>query len=221
MKVLVIAPHMDDEVLGCGATIARHIEQKDEVSVCFIAHRVYHHKYDEEKNRFEMECARNAQKILGYTGVKFLGLNDERLDLCLQDILIPLEEYVSTVNPEVVYLNHKGDNNQDHRAVFQASMVALRPSANPGIKKIYCYEVSSSTEQAPPVLEQIFFPNYYVNIEKYFKLKLDATRCYRTETRDFPHPRSTEALEILAKKRGIDIGFRMAEAFMVLREKWD
>jgi LmbE family N-acetylglucosaminyl deacetylase len=143
MKILVIAPHMDDEVLGMGGTIAKHVADGDEVYVCYIAHRVYEHRYDEEKNQVEVQCALKAKEILGYKEAKFLNLNDERLDACIQDVLIPLEAYLNEINPEAVYINHGGDNHQDHKAVFQAGMVALRPSANPDIKRVLCYEIPS------------------------------------------------------------------------------
>jgi len=118
MKVLVISPHMDDEVLGVGGTIAKHVENGDEVYVCFIANRIDNHKYDKVASDKEMDNALKAKKVLEYKEAKFLNLNDERLDLCIQDILIPLENYISEINPELIYVNHGGDNHQDHKAVF-------------------------------------------------------------------------------------------------------
>jgi len=221
MRVLVISPHMDDEVLGVGGTIARHVSEGDDVYVCFIAHRVYDHKYDAAKTRFEVECALKAKKVLGYKEAEFFNLSDERLDASIQDILIPLENYAKKVDPEIVYVCHRGDNNQDHRAVFQAAMVVLRPSANRKIKRILCYEVPSSTEQSPPFKEYAFLPNFYVNIERYLRIKVEALRCYKTEKRNFPHPRSEKSIETLAMKRGIEAGFKAAEAFVVVRERWD
>lgn len=220
MKIVVIAPHMDDEVLGVGGTIARHVAEGDEVYVCFIAHRIYGHKFDEERNKIEIQSALKAKRVLGYKEAEFLNLNDERLDVCIQDILIPLENYIKKIDPEIVYLNHRGDNHQDHRAVFHAAMVALRPFANKKIEKILCYEVPSSTEQSPPFNELAFLPNFYVNIEKYLDTKIEALKCYQTEKREFPHPRSDKGIEILAMKRGLEIGFNAAEAFMLIREKW-
>jgi len=212
---------MDDEVLGVGGTIAKHVEAKDELFVCFIAHRVYDHKYDEQRNQFEMECALKAKEILGYEEARFLNLNDERLDLCIQDILIPLESTISEINPDCVYINHKGDINQDHRAVFHAAVISLRNFANTGIKHILCYETPSSTEQSPPFQETAFLPNYYVNIDKTLPKKILALKSYQTEIREFPHPRSIEGIEVLAKKRGVEIGFKAAEAFTILRSKWN
>ena len=221
MKVLVVSPHMDDEVLGVGGTIAKHVENGDEVYVCFIAHRIYNHKYDKVASDKEMDNALKAKKVLEYKEAKFLNLNDERLDLCIQDILIPLESYKSEINPELVYINHGGDNHQDHKAVFRAAMVATRPAIAKSIKKILVYESPSSTEQSPPIPEYAFLPSFYVNIEKFIDKKIQALKCYERESRKFPHPRSLEGVEVLAKKRGVEIGFSASEAFVILREKWE
>lgn len=211
---------MDDEVLGVGGTIAKHVDEGDEVYVCFIAHRVYEHKFDEKKNKIEVQCALKAKDILKYKEVKFLNLNDERLDICIQDILIPLEDYVNKIKPEIVYVSHRGDINQDHKAVFQASMIALRPTSNKNIKRILSYEVPSSTEQSPNFNELAFLPNFYINIEKYLKTKVKALNYYQNEKREFPHMRSDEGLKVLAMKRGGEIGFKAAEAFIVIRDTW-
>lgn len=221
MKILIIAPHMDDEVLGCSGVICRHRDADDKIWIIFIAHRIYNHRFDEEKNKIEKTHALKAKDILNYHEAIFLGLNDEKLDTCVQDIIIPLEKHIERIKPDVVYIPFKGDNNQDHRAVFDAARVVLRPSATPFIKKIFMYEVPSSTEQSPPSLECAFLPNCYVNIKEYIDTKIQALECYETEKRIFPHPRSEEALRVLAQKRGTEIGFDYAEAFMVIREKWE
>lgn len=219
MRVLVIAPHMDDEVLGAGATIARRVHEGDEVHVCIVAHRVYDHVFDDAKNRVEMECAERARGVLGYKDLQFLDLPDERLDACLQDVIVPLERCVREIQPDVVYLNHRGDNHQDHRAVFHAAMVAVRPAATLGLRTVLCYETPSSTEQAPPVPETAFLPNAYVNVADHLEAKIHALRCYQTEARTFAHPRSEEAVRLLARRRGVESGFTAAEAFIILRDR--
>lgn len=221
MNILIIAPHMDDEVLGCGGTIVKHVKNSDDVFVSFIAHRIYNHKFDKEKNEIEKKQAEMAKKALGYKEAVFFELNDERLDASVQDIIIPLERYVLKIKPSIVYCPFQSDNNQDHRAVFDAARVVLRPIATPFVNSIYMYEVPSSTDQSPPLPENIFLPNYYVDIAKYIDKKIKAFKCYETEKRAYPHPRSTEALNVLAKKRGTEIGFKYAEAFMAIRGKWE
>jgi LmbE family N-acetylglucosaminyl deacetylase len=220
MRVVVIAPHMDDEVLGVGGTIARHVARGDDVRVCIIAHRVYGHRFDEKKNRAEVACSRRAKDVLGYREITFFNLPDERLDASLQAILIPLEKYLRRSDPETVYIPHRGDINQDHRAVFQAAVIALRTHASPNVRRILSYEVPSSTDQAPPFPEYAFLPGCYVNIEGFLDRKIEAFRCYGSESRPFPHPRSDEGLVAVARKRGTESGFSAAEAFVVVRENW-
>lgn len=220
-NILVIAPHMDDEVLGCGGTIAKHVKEGDNLFVSFMAHRIYNHRFDKKKNDLEKRHALKAAKALGYRDSVFFDLADERLDACIQDIIAPLEKYAAKIRPGIVYLPFQRDNNQDHRAVFDAARVVLRPVATAYIKDIYMYEVPSSTDQSPPLPEYAFLPNYYVDITKHIDTKLEAFRCYETEKRTYPHPRSEEALKVLAQKRGTEAGFKYAEAFMVLRRRWE
>jgi len=220
MRILVIAPHMDDEALGCGGVIRRHVQAQDEVSVIFVAHRIYNHVYDADKNAVEKSHALKAKEALGYKDAIFLDMSDERLDASIQDVIVSLEKNMYGIEPEVIYLPFRGDNNQDHRAVFDAARVVFRPSAASSVKTVMMYEVPSSTEQSPPMSENAFLPNYYVNIEKTIDEKIEAVRCYETEKRSYPHPRSIDAIKVLASRRGVEIGFKCAEAFMILREKW-
>jgi LmbE family N-acetylglucosaminyl deacetylase len=218
-NILVVAPHMDDESLGCAGAIARHKKEKDRVTVIFIACRVYGHRLDQKKNELQKTHALKAKSILKYDKAIFLEMLDERLDASVQDIIIPLEKYFHKIKPNVVYIPFSADNNQDHRAVFDALRVVLRPAAASCVEKVLMYEVPSSTEQSPPLPENAFLPNYYIDISSFIESKIKACECYRTEKRLYPHPRSAEAIRVLAKKRGTEIGFRFAEAFMLLREK--
>jgi LmbE family N-acetylglucosaminyl deacetylase len=220
MRILVVSAHMDDEVLGVGGTIARHVDCGEQVTVCILANRAYNHEYDEEMIRRQKQAAIKAQKVLGYQELVFLDLKDEQLDDKTIDILVPLEEVFKKVKPQIVYLNHSGDTNQDHKASFNAGIIACRSFANKDLVKVLSYEVLSSTDQIPPLKELAFLPGFYVNIEKYLNRKIEAMRCYQDEYKNFPHPRSAEAIRALAKKRGMEVGFKAAEAFVVLREKW-
>ena len=217
MRVLIVAPHMDDEVLGVGGSIIRHVKEGDEVQVCFVAHRIYNHAFDQERNARERRCAATAQKVLGYGRTTFLDLADERLDRCIQEMVVPLERLQQEFEPECVYLPHRGDNNQDHRAVFQAAQVVFRPAATPSLQRLLCYEVPSSTEQTPPASESAFLPNYWVDISRQLEGKVQALGCYETEIRSFPHPRSAQGVRVLAQFRGMAAGFLAAEAFLLMR----
>jgi len=218
--VLVVSPHLDDEVLGCGGVIARHVAQGDKVHVCFVAHRVYDHVYDAAKMEIEKEHAIYAKEVIGYNEFHFLDMNDERLDACIQDIIIPLEKYITLTKPQIVYSPFLNDNNQDHQAVAKAVQVVLRPVAVPFVECWLMYETPSSTEQAPSVGILGFQPNVYYDIGDYLNKKLKALACYETEARPFPNPRSPEGIKALAMKRGMECGLENAESFMLVRERF-
>ena len=164
MKILIVSQHMDDEVLGMGATIAKHVHNGHEVYLCFIANRVYNREYDKKRNQREVQHALDAKKILGYKESEFFNLNDEKLDVAIQDILSPLEKYIENIKPDIVYSNFYGDNHQVHRAEFQAVRVAIRPSAKVPPRKWLLYETQSSADQSPPIMESAFMPNHYVDV---------------------------------------------------------
>ena len=220
MNVLVISAHMDDEILGPGATIAKHVSVGDRVTVCIVCKRAYDHQFDETLVQEEKDSAMRAAGVLGYDDIRFLDLRDELLDERLLDVIVPLEECVMQVRPLVVYTHHRGDANQDHSAVLRASMVACRTISQHKVPRLLSYEVLSSTDQALPFPEYAFQPNYYVNVSDFLGKKLEAMKAYARELRDFPHPRSLQGIEVLARKRGMDVGFPAAEAFAVIRDEW-
>lgn len=220
MNVLVISAHMDDETLGVGGTIAKHVAAGDRVTVCIACKRAYNHRYDADLVEQERESALLAAKVLGYQDIRFLDLQDELLDQRLLDVIVPLEECVLQVKPSVVYTHHRGDSNQDHRAVFQASLIACRTISKHKVPRVLCYEVPSSTDLAPPFPESAFQPNFYVDIADFLDRKTEALEAYSRELREFPHPRSTKGIEVLARKRGMEVGFHAAEAFVIVRDEW-
>lgn len=217
--ILVIAPHMDDEVLGVGGTIAKHVAAGDKVTVCVLANRAYDNEYDEELIEEEKADASAAKDVLGYGELRFLGLPDEQLDRAIIEVIKPLETVYKEVNPDVVYTCHRGDPHQDHRAVFEASLVPTRPISSSPPERVLVYEVPSSTDQSPPYPEFQFTPNVYEDISDHLDTKIEAMAQYERESREFPHPRSAEGIRTSAKKRGIEVGFTAAEAFSLLREK--
>jgi len=174
MRVLVIAAHMDDEAVGVGGTIVRHVRAGDQVTVCVVCKRAYDHRFDEAAIAIERQATKDAAARLGYTDLRFLELRDELLDERLLDVIVPIEQIVNDVRPATVYTHHRGDANQDHRAVFQASMVACRSIAPNPPDRILCYEVASSSDQAAPFPEFAFQPNTYVNVAGELPVKLAA-----------------------------------------------
>ncbi|MDA1001023.1 MAG: PIG-L family deacetylase [bacterium] len=220
MHVLVIAPHMDDEVLGCGATIARHVEEGSDVAVCIVANRAYDHAYEEAQIQRERQACEKAKECLGYQELYYLGLPDEQLDARLIDVIVPIEKVFEEVSPDVLYVPHRGDYHQDHRAVAEAMRVVARPYAAARPRAVRAYETSSSTGMIPAATDWPFLPNWYVNAAGTLDRKLAAMQCYETEGRPYPHPRSLEGIRIQAQRRGMEVGLEAAEAFMTLREMW-
>ncbi len=218
MKILVITPHPDDEVLGCGGTIKKYSQQKNEVYLCIVT-KAYTPDWTNDfiKNR-KKEIA-EANKVLGIKKSFFLDLPTARLDTISQKKLNNLiSKCVNKIKPEVVYIPYYGDLNNDHRLIFKASMVAVRPKPGSVIRKVLCYEVLSETEWAGPFLNSMFTPNVYIDISSTLKEKLKAMFCYKTELKDYPHPRSLKAINALVQKRGSEAGLEAAEAFMLIRE---
>lgn len=217
-SVLVVAAHADDEALGCGGTIARHVAEGDTVHGIFIADGVGSRKdagYEALKMR--EAAAQKAHSLLGFSSVSYLGFPDNRLDgINLLDIVQSVERSLQTIMPDVVYTHHYGDLNIDHRVAHQAVMTACRPIPGSSVTEIYTFEIMSSTEWSSPGLSP-FLPTCYVNISEYLELKLDALKAYELEMRDMPHSRSIEHLEALARHRGHSVGVSAAEAFMVMR----
>jgi LmbE family N-acetylglucosaminyl deacetylase len=216
--VLVVAAHPDDEVLGCGGTIARHVAEGDAVHVVFLSdgEGARQGAAPDATARREDDAA-TALRILGAAAPIFLGLEDNRLDAyALLDIVRPLEKVVAALTPDVVYTHHCGDLNIDHRLAHRAVMTACRPLPGSPAKEIYSFEVVSSTEWGSPGVRD-FTPQMYVDVSAYIALKQQALEAYREEMRAAPHARSVENLAALAAYRGASVGVPAAEAFMVMR----
>jgi LmbE family N-acetylglucosaminyl deacetylase len=218
MKVLIIAAHPDDEVMGAGGTIAKHVRQKDETYLCIVT-KAYAPDWSEEVIKEKRKEAIKASQILGIKKTYFCDLPTVMLDTLPQKELNKrISDVVIEIQPDVVYTTHKGDINSDHRLVFEATMVAVRPASENSISRVLSYELLSATDWAPPFPDRAFVPNVYVDISKTLETKIKAMSVYKTELRNYPHPRSIEAITILAKRRGMDIHVEAAEAFMLMRE---
>ena len=210
-KVLVIAPHTDDEVLGVGGTIIKYLNDSHKVHVCFVALR------ETSSKRTQHREARDAKKVLGYQDITFLDLPDGYLDERVIDIVQPLEEVFKTYKPTTVYTCNGTDTNQDHQAVFKATMIVCRPHCT-RVKRLLSYEVPSSTDQMPKAHSE-FRPNFYNALNHMHVLqKTMAMKKYKSELRNYPSPRSLEGIETYCKFRGLEVSEPFAEAFMILRE---
>jgi LmbE family N-acetylglucosaminyl deacetylase len=218
MKILVIAPHPDDEVLGCGGTIAKYKKSGDEVYLC-IATRAYRPDWSEEFLRNRPKEIEKSNKILGITKTYFLDYPTAKLDTIPQkELNDSISEIVKKIKPEIVYAPYEGDLSKEHRLIFEAVIVATRPKLGSSVKKLLIYETLSETEWGRAFTKKMFIPNVYVDISDTLKEKLEAMKAYKSELKKYPHPRSLEMIEVLAKKRGSEVGLKFAEAFMLIRE---
>ncbi len=214
-KVLVVAAHPDDEVLGVGGTIARHIAQKDEVYVVIMAQGAMSRggKNARKELKALYNQAHKAVEMLGVTQLTLEDLPDQQLDTIPKlDLYNKVAKHIKRVKPSIVYTHNDQDLNWDHRLVSEATMWACRPSHSE-VKEIYLWETPSSTEWSP----QSFVPQYYVDITNQLEKKVQALLCYKDEVRDYPHPRSPEGITTVAKYRGMTPGVYAAEAFKVFR----
>lgn len=223
MKVLVVAAHPDDEVLGCGATAARLVAEGDDVHFAILGEGMTsRHAAREDADSEQLAAlhrqAHSAAARLGVKSVVMHRLPDNRLDqVPLLDVVKVVEDLVERLKPEVIYTHHGGDLNVDHGVIHRAVLTATRPLAGQPVREIYAFEVPSSTEWAFQRLEPAFRPNVFVDVTRTLEAKIAAMECYGTEVRKFPHPRSSEALRAIAVRWGSVAGCGAAEAFELVR----
>lgn len=224
MNVLVVASHPDDEVLGCGGTIAKHSRQGDKVHVLILAEGAT--SRDSQRSRKSRqsdlsslaEAAQRANQLLGGTSLSLHDFPDNRMDSCdLLDIIKVVEKAIDEHHPEIVYTHHSGDLNIDHRRIHEAVLTAARPLPSSSVKTLLFFEIPSSTEWQAPTSALNFVPNWFVDISDTLNLKLKALEFYESEIRPWPHPRSLTAVNHLAHWRGAIVGTVAAEAFVLGR----
>ncbi|MDD4170079.1 MAG: PIG-L family deacetylase [Desulfotomaculaceae bacterium] len=219
MKCLVLAAHPDDEIYGAGGTIARYTQMGAEVYVVILTEgcSTQYPGQDGMKERKRRE-ALAANQIIGTREVIFYELPDMKLDtLAHVEINRIIEDCIKKLKPAVVFTHHHGDVNKDHRLVFDSTLVAVRPVAGCPVKKLYTYEVPSSTEWATGA-QSCFIPNTYFDISPVVEQKIAAIKAYSSELRPFPHPRSEQAVRLHHQCRGVACSMKYAEAFTLIRE---
>jgi LmbE family N-acetylglucosaminyl deacetylase len=222
LRVLVFAPHPDDEVLGCGGAIARHASKGDPVCVAILtnaavgAPEIYSPDY---VTRIRKE-ARQAHNKLGVHSTVFEELPAPRLDsIPNYQIAEVVAKIIQVQQPDIVYVPHGGDRHLDHWAVSQAVQVACRPNSECGVRRLLAYETLSETEWGDVNAGSAFVPNWFMDISGFVDRKLRAMEQYNSQLKSFPHPRSLSAIEALAMWRGASAGFEAAEAFMLIRQR--
>lgn len=217
MNILIIAPHPDDELLGCGGTIIKYKEAGYQVYLCIMT------KGDEEYYGKEVleEKRKEAERVAEFLGIRkvfFCNFVAAHLDTYPQNqINQKLREIIQEIEPNIIFLPHQGDLHKDHQLTFQCSLVAAKPILNPYIQKILSYESLSETEQSSPHTRP-FIPTIYIDISRQLSQKLEVLALYKSEIKSYPHPRSLQGVEIKAQARGLEIGVSAAEAFMLIKE---
>jgi LmbE family N-acetylglucosaminyl deacetylase len=219
-SLLIVAAHPDDEVLGCGGTIARYTDQGSTVNLVFLADGVTaRDRADSAERQRRQAAAHQAANCLGIHSVQFHDFPDNRLDTVeLIKIVQTIEQAIAQHQPDTVLTHHAGDVNIDHQRVHQAVVTACRPQPGHCVKTLLFFEVPSSTEWQPPGSAPAFLPNWFVDISDTLPLKIEAFSAYEEELRPAPHPRSLASVEALARWRGATVGVEAAEAFMLGRQ---
>ncbi len=224
MRILAVAAHPDDEILGCGGTLARYAAQGHQVDVLIVGEGISS-RYGitpppdmAEEIKALHSAGRRAHQLLGIRESRFLSLPDNRLDsLPLLEVIKPIEKQIHTLDPHLVFTHHNGDLNIDHQVVHRAVMTAARPLEGSSIKALYAFETLSSTEWAFDQFPH-FTPNVFVDIEPFLDQKIQAMEAYSHEMRPFPHPRSEQAIRHQAGLRGAAVNQKASEAFVLIRE---
>lgn len=217
-KIVVVAAHPDDEVLGCGGVIARHRRQGDQVHVIVVTRGMPELFAAEAVAKVRVELGR-AHAVLGGASVSYLDFPAPALDTVPgYAVADAIHKVLSAVQPDIVYLPHHGDIHGDHRAASLATMVAARPNGAVSIPRLLVYETLSESEWGNPNGADAFQPTVFVDISGTLEDKLKAMACYESQLRPSPNARSLEAIRALAKYRGHTVNLHAAEAFMLVRE---
>ncbi len=219
--MLVVAAHPDDEILGCGGTVSRLVKEGHEAFTLILGEGIISRAdtRDREKKKEELsklkDQAKRANRIIGIKEVFFSDLPDNRFDtIALLDVVKAIERIKNRVKPHTIYTHYKGDLNIDHQITYNAVIAATRPMAQETVREIYAFETLSSTEWNYPLT---FSPDLFFDITEVLDIKLKAMKCYTSELRKFPHPRSLKGMELNAAYWGMRLGTDYVEAFESVR----
>ncbi len=219
-KVLVIAPHGDDETYGVGGTLLRHRNDGDSIHWLLVTSVLEQHGYSADEAEKRARTVQAVRKYYGFSDVAELGLPPAGLDqIPRNDLVGAFVELVDAIRPEIVYLPYPGDVHTDHRAVFEAGVAATKAFRCPSVRSVRAYETLSETDFGIDPTAAAFRPNLFMDISDFLAQKLEALDLYPDELGTHPFPRSMTSVEALARLRGSAIGVEAAEAFMLLRER--
>ena len=225
-RILLVAAHPDDELLGCGATMKRLIDEFNcQIHVIILGEGITSRsdERDPEKWSKHLEIHRanikKAQEAIGYQSAGIYNFADNRFDsIDLLDLVKVIEKEKSEFQPEIIFTHHGGDTNIDHRRTFEAVVTSIRPMSHEKVHTLICFETPSSTEWQAFNYPNPFLPNFYMSVsEEQVEAKIVGMESYEFERRNYPHPRSPKALKIQAQRWGVVIGTNFAEAFCLIR----
>lgn len=217
--VLAVVAHPDDEVLGIAGTLIRHVNLADEVHILILADGESSRPGGEARREYRLNQAQSAANIIGAASVTCHSLPDNELDtLSRLQLAKIVESKIAEISATIIYTHHRGDVNIDHQRAHEAVIIASRSIPDQCVRRLLFFETVSSSEWQTPASDIVFAPNVFVEITSFWKKKCLALDVYKSEIRTFPHSRSIEAVEALARWRGATAGVCMAEAFMLGRD---
>jgi LmbE family N-acetylglucosaminyl deacetylase len=225
-RILVIVAHPDDELLGCGATMHKLINEQDcSIRAVILGEGITSRSDNRDVKKWKTELKKHRSNIhaaaskIGYESIGIYDFPDNRFDtVALLDIVKVVEKEKATLQPELVFTHHGGDLNIDHQRTFEAVMTACRPMTNEKVMGIFTFETPSGTEWRASSDPKHFIPNLFIEIsEENLNAKINGMELYEYEKRPYPHPRSPEALKILAQRYGVMMGGNLYEAFQLIR----
>lgn len=212
-KVMVVAAHPDDEVLGCGGTLIRHSQLGDDIHIVTLTDGVGSREAGGEAAR--NEALEFVVKKLGATNKAFSFPDNQMDTIPFLQIVQSIEAELDRYSPDLIYTHHYSDLNIDHKLCHQAVLTAVRPQPDCSVKEILCFEVPSATDWGA---SSNFNPNKFVRITEQLEEKETLLNAYEVELRAYPHARSKEAIWSRSIFRGTQVGLEHAEAFFIARK---
>ncbi len=221
MKVIFVAPHPDDESLGCGGTILKHQKSGDEIHWLIMTTTTGDNRYSEEFSQARQQEIQKVADLYGFNSVHILNFYPATLDqVPMSDMIGEVNAIIQNIQPNIVYLPYRGDAHSDHAVVFDTCISCTKSFRNPFIKSVRVYETLSETDFGFNPDNNGFRPNYFVTINEYLDKKIEILNVFTSEMKAPPFPRSEESVRALALLRGQVAGSLNAEAFMSLKEIW-
>lgn len=218
-NILVIAPHPDDETLGCGGTLLRHIDEGNKVYWLLGTTIKEGQGFSSDRVNSRQKEIKKVSEMYGFAGYKQLDFNTTELDQVPRNILVQqISEYVNEVKPNTIYLPYRNDVHSDHAQIFDASVACTKSFRYPFVRKVCVYETLSETEFCMRTDDSGFKPNMWVDISNYLERKIEIMKIFESELRNHPFPRSVENIIGLAKLRGSTANTDAAECFVILKE---